>query len=192
LIEGKLMMKLVGNEKRIQALFLELKREDERAAPGFGKVWNPAQVTTSRQGHAFKVSFALAMILLALSTLVLWWRNWERGQQLNPIIAGQPTRPESTPSPSTATLEPKTVGVVEGLEEGNREKPNRLLQRRSAHQSRLRALRHAEIRNASAISGWQSPTARLLQSPADDVLTSLPQLDQYVMEFRSFLPNTPE
>ncbi|MGH9962257.1 MAG: hypothetical protein ACREBC_34895, partial [Pyrinomonadaceae bacterium] len=106
------MMKLVGNEKRIQALFLELKREDERAAPGFDKVWNRAQVTRPRQAHAFKVSFALATILIviALSSLVLWWRNWERVQPSNPTIAKQAIRSESTPSPPTATLESKQGG----------------------------------------------------------------------------------
>ncbi|MGH9959068.1 MAG: hypothetical protein ACREBC_18380, partial [Pyrinomonadaceae bacterium] len=83
-------------------------------------------------------------------------------------------------------------GLVEELEKGNREKPNRLVRRRAAHQSKLRALRRAEIQNAAAISSWQSPTARLMQSPADDVLTWVPQLHQYIMELKSFLPNTPQ
>jgi hypothetical protein len=41
------------------------------------------------------------------------------------------------------------------------------------------------------LSIWQSPTAMLLQSPADDVLSSLPQLDQSLTELKTFLPNPP-
>src|SRR5439155_8713632 len=47
------------------------------------------------------------------------------------------------------------------------------------------------LRDAKAIESWQSPTATLLDSSSDEILKSLPQLNQSVNEFKSFLPNQP-
>jgi len=43
-------------------------------------------------------------------------------------------------------------------------------------------------RDAKAIESWQSPTATLLDSSSDELLKSLPQLNQTVDELKSFLP----
>ena len=44
-------------------------------------------------------------------------------------------------------------------------------------------------KQARAISSWQSPTETLLSSPNDDLLKSLPQLNENSTELKSFLPN---
>jgi hypothetical protein len=41
-------MELVGEEKKIQALFSELRLADEQAAPSFAGVWNRAQLRRGR------------------------------------------------------------------------------------------------------------------------------------------------
>ena len=48
------------------------------------------------------------------------------------------------------------------------------------------------LRDAKAIQSWQSPTATLMDSPSDELLKSLPQLNQTVDELKSFLPSRPK
>ena len=189
-------MESVGNEKRIQALFRELKLADERLAPEFIKVWNRAQATSPGSPRVFKISFAVAtaaLIVITLSALVLWSRNGQPGDQVDPKVATESTTPGSTPAPhqlTPATPPPnrplRSVVVQSPVRVKSNQWPPKLAARRKAD---LEA-RNAVIREAVSISSWQSPTATLMQSPADHVLTSLPQLDRSLNELKTFLPNT--
>jgi len=189
-------MELVGNEKRIQALFRELKLADERVAPEFIKVWNRAQATSPGSPRVFKISFAVAtaaLLVITLSALVLWSRNGQPGDQVDPKVATESTPPGSTPAPHQATpaTPPPTrplrsVVAQSPVRVKSNQWPPKLAARRKAD---LEA-RNAVIREAVSISSWQSPTATLMQSPADHVLTSLPQLDRSLNELKTFLPNT--
>ena len=72
-------MELVGEQKRIQALFSELRLADEQTAPRFAVVWNRAQARSSRAWRptrAFNFSFvaATALLICALVSLALWSR----------------------------------------------------------------------------------------------------------------------
>src|SRR5258705_11157734 len=99
-------MESVGNEKRIQALFRELKLADERLAPKFIKVWNRAQATSPGSARVFKISFAVAtaaLFVITLSALVLWSRNGQPGDQMDPKVATESTTPGSTPVLHQAT-----------------------------------------------------------------------------------------
>ena len=189
-------MELVGNEKRIQALFRELKLADERVAPEFIKVWNRAQATSPGSPRVFKISFAVAtaaLLVITLSALVLWSRNGQPGDQVDPKVATESTPPGSTPAPPQATpatplpTRPlRSVVAQSPVRVKSNQWPPKLAARRKAD---LEA-RNAVIREAVSISSWQSPTATLMQSPADHVLTSLPQLDRSLNELKTFLPNT--
>jgi hypothetical protein len=181
-------MELPGNEKKIQALFRELKLEDERVAPVFARVWNRAEAASQRPRHAFKISFVLAtaLLLIALGSLSLWSRNRQQIQQPNSGVAVR-TMPGSTLAPPAATPEPKQLVLDET---GNRARSNRWARKLAAHRQAELTARNAAMREALAISSWQSPTTTLMQSPADDVLTSLPQLNRSAAELNSFLPNT--
>jgi hypothetical protein len=183
-------MELTGNEKKIQALFRELKLADERVTPGFTRVWNRVQATSPGSPRIFKISFALAtaLFVITLCSLVLWSRNWQRSQQSNPGIATGPTTPGSTPTPSLARQSPTQLGAAAPP---NRVKSNRWNRKLAARRQTDLIARNAAIRETVSISSWQSPTATLMRSPADNVLTSLPQLDRSLSELKTFLPNTP-
>ena len=199
-------MELAGNEKKIQALFRELKLADERVAPGFTRVWNRAQATSPGSPRVFKISFAVAtaLFVITLCSLVLWSRNWQRSQQPNPSVASGPTRPDSTPgstpapplAPSLvkplarplANQSPTQLGVAQLP---NRVKSNRWDRKLAARRQADLNAGNAPIREIVSISSWQSPTATLMQSPADNVLTSLPLLDRSLTEMKTFLPNRP-
>jgi hypothetical protein len=195
-------MELAGNEKKIQALFRELKLADERAAPGFTRVWNRAQATSPGSPRVFKISFAVAtaLFVITLCSLVIWSRNWQRSQRSNPGVATGPTTPGSTLAPPLAP--PLAPSLVKPLaRQGptqlrvaappNRVKANRWDRKLAARRQADLNARNVAIRETISISSWQSPTATLMQSPAADVLTSLPQLDQSLTELKTFLPNTP-
>jgi hypothetical protein len=184
-------MELAGNEKRIRALFRELKAADERVAPEFNRVWSRAQSTHQGSPRVFKISLALAtaLFVITLSSLVLWSQNWQRSQQPNPGIATGPAAPGSTPAPQSRTPKPALPGVVAQSNSIKfKRRDLKVTPRRNAEPN----ARNAAIREAVSISSWQSPTAALMQSPADRVLTSLPQLDQSLTNLKTFLPNTPQ
>jgi hypothetical protein len=186
-------MESAGNEKKIQALFRDLKLADERVAPEFIKVWGRPQTTSSRSWHIINLSFAAAMALLVitLSVLVLWSRNGQRSGQVTTKLAAGSTSPISTPGstpvPPAATPTPTQLVVVKPPV---RVKSNRWDLKLAARRKADLDARNAIIREAVSISSWQSPTATLMLSPADDVLLSLPQLDRSLNQLKTFLPNT--
>jgi hypothetical protein len=184
-------MELVGNEKKIQALFRELRLADERVAPEFISVWNRAQAIRPVPSRTFKISLAVAttLFVIALSALVLWSRTGQRSEQANPSVAtGSPTH-SSTPAPPAAS---SRSTLLVAAQPPNRVKSNRWDRKLATRRQADRDARNAVIREAVAISSWQSPTATLMQSPADAVLTSLPQLDRSLTELKTFLPDTPQ
>src|SRR6185369_7480574 len=177
-------MASAGNEKKMQALFRELKLADERIAPEFIKVWNRAQQTSPGSPRVFRISFGLAtasLVVIILSALVLWSRNGQPGKRVAPKVATESTPPGSMPVPHQATpAKPPPARLVRSVvaQSPVRVKSNQWPPKLAALRKADLEARNAIIREAVSISSWQSPTARLMQSPADDVLSSLPQLDR--------------
>lgn len=185
-------MELVGNEKKIQALFRELKLADERVAPEFIKVWDRAQATSPGWSRVFNISFAVttALLVITVSVLALWSRLAQPNEQVNPKVANESTPPGSTPTPLRATPPPSPPIQSVVAQSPVRFKSNQWARKLAARRKADLDARNAVIREAVSISSWQSPTATLMQSPADHVLTSLPQLHRSLNELKTFLPNT--
>lgn len=183
-------MELIGDEKRIQALFRELKIEDECFAPRFSVVWNHAQASGIRRPRTFKMSFAIAAVLLACAvvSLALWSRRRQQSQPANGVATLSPI-PNAAPGSTAMSPQPNHAGSFKPSHRVSFK--SRTLKLAARRQAELLA-RNALVRDAVVISSWQSPTTTLLRSPADEVLTSLPQLDENANELKSFLPNTPK
>ena len=193
-------MESVGNEKKIQALFRELKLADERVAPEFIKMWDRARAISPGwispgSSRVFNLSFAVATALLVItvSVLVLWSRHGQPSEQVNPKVANESTPPGSMPGSAPAPL--RATPPTRPIQSVVAQSPVRLKSNQGAW--KLAARRKADldakkavIREAVSMSSWQSPTAILMQSPADHVLTSLPQLDRSLNELKIFLPST--
>jgi hypothetical protein len=83
-----------------------------------------------------------------------------------------------------------TVGLLprKHRQGGRNYRTNRVPARQSSTREELSRV-SADL-STVAISNWQSPTITLMESPSDDVLTSLPQLDQSATELKTFLPGT--
>lgn len=178
-------MELVGEEKRIPALFSELRLADEQTMPSFAAVWSRAQPKTIRSVRAFNLSFvaATALLVCALASLALWSRAWEQNQD---SVANVPAVPLTTPVLVAKRPEPNPPSREQRHSSSFGSRRLKLAARR---QALMLAASKRSTRDAKAITSWQSPTATLLRSPSDEVLTSLPQLNQSVNELRSFLPS---
>jgi len=192
-------MELVGEEKKIQTLFSELRLADNQTLPSFSATWSRAQARALRPRRAFNLSFAVATALLicALVSLAWWSTRWQHTQQPN-VVAITPSGvvPDLKPSevvpaggeiPAPSGSEPKKpISAVHRFKVSARLRADRLAARQEAN------LLAAAKKQATAISSWRSPTATLLSSPNDDLLKSLPQLNESTNDLKSFLPNTPK
>ena len=180
-------MELVGEEKKIQALFSELRLADQQAAPSFAGVWNRAQLRPRARVSPLSFSFAAAAfaVFVAVIALALWSSSRPQAPQPNQTVAVTPATSPVTP-PATIGPTPKVISVAEQRQAARNLRAARFAARQKAE---LLAARRAEIRDATAISSWQSPTATLLSSQNDALLNSLPQLNESVKELKSFLPN---
>jgi hypothetical protein len=185
-------MELVGEQKRIQALFSELRLADEQTVPRFAAVWNRAQARTVRPARAFNLSFvaATALLICVLVSLALW-SKYSQGNAPQSAAAGT----------GTATPAVRPVQVVGNAEANPPVSGEKQLRTHSKSRAkRLAAQRRAVMlavnlkaaREGKAISNWQSPTSALLKSQNDELLKSLPQLSESADELKSFLPNTPK
>lgn len=162
-------MQLVGGEKRIQALFCELSREDQSIAPRFDKLWKRAETMNPRRERTFSRSFAMIAAGLAvavLCSLVLWLRF--RSVETVHSVDNKPQR-------ISTSVEYKIL-----LANGPK-KQKRVM--------RQRKVKRAVTNEALAFSSWQSPTEILMELSSSAILKTSPQLNQSVKELESFLPN---
>ena len=182
-------MELIGNEKRIRALYSEARFADEQITPSFVGVWYRAQSKTTRTRRAFNLSFvaATAFLVCALVSLAWWVSRSQRSQE---IIA---TVPPITNVDPTNVVRPSVKGVVEStpVPQPHHSERSRALKLAARRQAVLSAANKKAARDAKAIESWQSPTAKLLDSSSDGLLKSLPQLNQTVEELKSFLQSQP-
>jgi hypothetical protein len=183
-------MELVGEEKRIQALFSELRLADEQAVPSFAAVWSRAQSRTYRPQRAFNLSFvaATALLVCALVSLALWSRQWQRKPDALVSVPPAPTVAPTQVPVGISEVNPPTRGQ-KGIDPSARSRALKLAARR---QALLVAANRKTAREAKAITGWQSPTVTLLDSSSEELLKSLPQLNQIVDELKSFLTSQPK
>jgi len=174
-------------EKKLKALFSELKAADESGAPGFATVWNRAQLRPRRlRGLNPAFVAATALIVFALVSLAVWSKYSQRTQP-QPIqaLAPAPTRINSAPvGVATYSPAPKVIQTVKPR--ANRELLAKKLAAR--HDAKLLAANRRLTQDAKTIASWQSPTTALLNSPSDEIFNSLPQLNKSSSDLKSFLP----
>lgn len=181
-------MELIGEEKKIQALFYELRLDDQSITPRFNSVWMGAGSRTSGPRQSFRLWLAAAAVLFMFSlfSLAMWSIPQQQTQRPGVAVSSGPAYPSAGLSETTRNQTPNLPSTVA---QHHRGVVGLNLIRFAAHRkAAMLAARQAEIRNAAAISSWQSPTITFLRSPGDKVLSSLPQLNESANELRSFLP----
>lgn len=186
-------MELVGEEKRIQALFSGARLVDEQITPSFVGVWNRAQSKNKRTQRAFNLSFVAATAILVCALVSLaWWMNRSQPSQ-NLAVTNVPAVTNGGIKPVQTATAPAPVAVTPvAVTHPRSSERSRVLKLATQRQAALVAANRKAAQDAKAIESWQSPTATLLSSPSDELLKSLPQLNQTVDELKSFLPNQPK
>ena len=179
-------MELSGEDKRIRASFHELRIEDERITPRFTAVWNRAHLSSTRRHTAlnFRIAAAVVIVCLAVFSLTLLSRYWQRNSRSNDAVANGAVKPGVNPVPikkDRELVQQDGPGQIVHKPELVRFAPRR----QTAKLATTRSTTHDVI----ALSRWQSPTTSLMRSPGDEMLRALPQLNQNLHEMESFLPN---
>ena len=180
-------MEIIGDDKKIRALFSEAKLADAQAMPSFTSVWHRAQSRALKPRRAFNLSFAAvtALLVCALISLAVW-SQYSQPRATYSAFADVPALK------SFAAPEIKNVGGVPTTIEPIKifHRPIRSRGTRTAQSDALTVASNGKAANeAKSIDTWQSPTAALLTSPMDGLFKSLPQLNENANELKSFLPS---
>jgi len=158
-------MNVVGDEKRIQALFHELKLEDQQVSLQFERVWHNARVSRSETRR-----LANGWLIVVASALAV----------MSGIFLLSSLRERVTEIPRLAIAEAKPPIMVRS--------PQPARHQTIARRKRVQPARREVTRDVIALSTWKSPTAIFMQSSAGSEINSLPQLNQAAKELQSFLP----
>ena len=185
-------MELSGEEKKLQALFSELKSADEATAPRFARVWNRATPET-RRGFVFKPAFvvATAFVLCAVVSFAVWSRYQPQIQTL-PVARVETAAPPNIEEPIVLpTVKTPVATPATPPKKNTTVRHNPTAVRRNSIQLATARSNRKLTQEAKAITDWESPTSALLTSPSDSLFSSLPQLNENANGLQSFLPTRP-
>ena len=170
-------MNLNGDEKRIQQLFREMSRDDQRRAPQFASVLAAARSGMARsQNRTRSLRFAMAVAILCAALLIAM-AIIERPSKPNGPARDEQAAGSTVSPPSIA---PKQPGVgAPGIER------RRVIIKHARHHRTTDQLSVA----MNSLFAWQSPTASLLKTPGDELLRSLPRLGESLQTIKSFSPD---
>jgi len=179
-------MEIIGDDKKLRALYSETRFVDEQVVPSFSATWHRAQSRAKQPRRTFTFAFAsaLALVIFAAATFAIWSKYSPQPQTYSAFakVAAANLQPLPNKSGTEATLPALLVNHPV------RSRANKLAAQR---QQLLAAETRKAEKEAKEIASWQSPTASLLSSSSDDLFKSLPQLNQNANEMKSFLPNRP-
>jgi hypothetical protein len=165
-------MELVGDEKRIPALFSDLKVQDQSIAPSFDRLWKSAQ-TTKPERLLFVEPLVVLGSVAIIAALAMWSAMWSNDTSTQPAFQLSVAIVSSAESRAEA---PKKLVV----------KDRRVVQRRKV---RPKEPEHVVVEQAAVLSSWQSPTGSLMEFTAATVFKSLPDLTESVTDLESYLSN---
>jgi hypothetical protein len=192
-------MEIIGDDKKLRALYSEAKVADQSATPSFTSVWHRTQARSLKPRRAFNLSFALvtALLVLTLGSLAAWsiYSNRSRPSQQASTNDSAPTNPAPAEKKAVETPKDKedvrTAGALPAT--GDDRTARRSVKprvRRSVPQADQQLLASDKTAKETTIGTWQSPTVGLLSSPTDDLFKSIPQLNANTNQMKSSLPGS--
>jgi hypothetical protein len=191
-------MEIIGDDKKLRALYSDASIADKNAAPSFTSVWHRAQARSLKPRRAFNLSFALitALLVLTLGSLAVWSMYSPRNNQRDEARKNEPApgvvAPAAVPSPEKGNTN-EAVSTARNAPPPPIETPvHRAIKARvkkptAQSESQMLASNRTTVKDTT-IDSWESPTATLLSSPTDGLLKSVPQLNENSNEMKSFLP----
>jgi hypothetical protein len=189
-------MEIIGDDKKLRALFSEARVADKTATPSFTSVWHRAQARSLKPRRAFNLSFALitALLVLTLGSLAVWSMRSPRSNQRDEARQNDSVPGVVAPSGATSP-EKRRVDEAPRVAENNPQAPSETpihrsvkpRVRRSTSPAGAQLIAQSTVKETT-IDSWASPTATLLSSPTDGLFKSVPQLNENANEMKSFLP----
>lgn len=180
-------MEIIGNDKKLRALFSEIRLEDGQAAPSFASTCQRAQSRSLQKPRALNFAFvaATALLVFGFASLAIW-SKYSRSSETTysafaSIAAGDFARKQTDNGTEAAV----SVSAIKNTGAHSKLRSKNVVTQRAPVVARNRTTQQA----AKEIASWQSPTASLLSSSSDDLFKSLPQLNENASELKSFLPN---
>lgn len=150
-----------GTEKKLQALFSELKREDERHAPAFAQMF-VRETREKKNAIRFRLAFVSLMVLVCAFTFI-WFSQTRKQEALNSV--------EAFPQLDT-TMEFPVIDKAVEVPKVSRVHPiaSALFQARVRRPTKPRKKEIQKELSASDLIAWKSPTESLLQTPLTGLL----------------------
>jgi hypothetical protein len=172
-------MKLNGDEKRIQQLFLEMSCDERQRAPEFADVLAAAKTARERslnRAPTLRLAMAVATIFVALLIAMAVIVRPSKPQGAAPEQASAPALQHADPD-TNSTSQPDVKA------------DNRIASRRHVTK-RTRGRRHSDqiAIAVKSLFAWQSPTTSLLTIPDDELLNSLPRLGESLQMIKTYSP----
>ena len=164
-------MELAGEEKRIQALFSELRLEDQSMAPSFDRLWNSARTTQPQRIALMQPLAVLGALAMIAVVFALGSRSPERASQAVAYV------------PAPVVL-PSVESPAEAQRKSGSKSSHRAVHKRSV---RVNEPEHVVIKQAEVLASWQSPTVGLMAPVAGSFLSSLPEFTESVKDLESYL-----
>lgn len=177
-------MEIIGDDKKLRALYSQTRLVDEQVAPSFSAAWHRAQARAKQPRRVFNLAFAsaLAMVIFVVATFAIWSKYSPQPQTYSAFA--KVAAANLAPLPNKGSSEAALPVVL--VNHPVRSRASKLAAQRQ--QLMIAETRKAE-KEAKEIASWQSPTGSLLSSSSDDLFKSLPQLNTNANEMKSFLPN---
>jgi hypothetical protein len=169
-------------KKQIRNLFSDMRREDERRAPAFARVYGAALARLERTGRRWRVvrlAIVTAMLVAIACSAFIFYR-----QRLSPSAPPQTAGPQIG-GPSEASLNPPVAAPANLPTTATPRKPSPKFSRL---ESRRRRAADRSPRSYLAISRWRSPTDFLLRSQPQPLLKSVPRLNESIIGIDLLIP----
>src|SRR5262245_51882780 len=157
-------------EKAIRELFRQLRRDDELSAGPFAASLAEARSRSERFRFLRPVAVAIVLLLLAGGAWLLFSKRSAKPLPQVDLVNSMTPAPnvQSPPAPEPT---PSTVVGQAVQSRRHRQKP---LQSRPA---------------TLLVSEWRSPTISLLRAPGEQLLKTVPRLDESLIEIRPLAPS---
>jgi hypothetical protein len=167
-------MKQDQEERTIRELFQQLRRDDESGAPSFVDSLAPASFRHERDSRlrlGWQVAGAIVVaLLLGGAWLIFSGRDTKTPAHSNAVNSNSAPAPRDEsplPNPTPSPIGGKTI------------KPDH------QHRQQRRAQRRPET---LLLSQWRSPTEFLMRAPGEQLLKTIPRLNESLIEIKLVAP----
>src|SRR5947207_13385251 len=148
-------MEIIGDDKKLRALYSETRFVDEQVVPNFSAAWHRAQSRAKQPRRTFTFTFAsaLALVIFAAATFAIWSKYSPQPQTYSAFATAAA---DLAPLPNKSSTEATQATLP--VNHPVRSRANKLAAQR---QQLLAAEPRKAEKDAKEIASRQSPTASL-------------------------------